>query len=288
MERKYLKDILDKKLGKNHKVLFRITGGMMNVSFLVEDGQGEKYIVYVPNGKSNKLVDRKVEKFNASVMQELNLTSEFIYFDTRSGIKIKRYIEGTVLTKIKDINYDKVAELLHKMHDSKILSPNDYHPFDRLANYENKAISFAREKDLYRHLKDFFAKHMYILDNVEKVLCHNDAQRSNILVDAEDNYWIIDFEFMANNDPVYDIACFANNNLKDGEELMKNYFIHPGKDEWQRFYLWRLFISLQWHVVAIIKHYQNEGNHTKFNFLKVADHFLDNALLAKTKFLQVK
>lgn len=288
MNRIYLKELLTDVLGEGYVLESRVYGGMMNISYIVRDKKGKKYIVYLPNGKANKLVNRKLEEDNSRIIYELGLTSKFIYFDTTRGIKIKEYIEGTSLDKIADneINYQDVADLLHLLHDSKELAKEDYHPFDRFAIYENKALSFRKESNEYRELKDTLSSHINILALKEKVFSHNDFQKSNIIKGVDGKYSVIDFEFAANNDPIYDIAAFANGKISDGERLLDCYFNHvPTKEQRQRFYLWRIFISLQWHNIAIAKHYQKEGKETSFNFLVVAKFFLDLAKEAQTKFL---
>ena len=280
-----LNDLLASVLGEGFKVLHRENGGMMNISLVVEDKKGKKYLVYIPNGKANKAVNREYEYENSKIMEELNLTSKFVYFDTRLGIKIKEYVEGDSLNHLNDYDVKKVSELLHCIHDSDKMAPNDYHPLQRLANYENKALSFKEESNEYRRLKDFLTIHIKDIINKHKVFSHNDFQKSNILKDLDGNYSVIDFEFCGNNDEVYDIACFANDRLEDGEQLLEAYFNNnvPNSAR-RRFYLWRIFVSLQWHTVAITKHYQGEGKNTGINFLAVADHFINIAKQAKAKF----
>ncbi|MCR4879461.1 MAG: phosphotransferase [Bacilli bacterium] len=287
MNRIYLKKLLTDVLGEGYVLESRLMGGMMNISYVVKDKDDKRYIIYLPNGKANKLVDRKVEKRNSDIMVNLNLTSKFIYFDELRGIKIKEYIEGESLNNIKDeeVDYQAVADLLHLIHDSKELCPNDYHPFERLANYENKAISFQKESNEYRELKDFLSLNFNKLATREKVFSHNDFQKSNILKGEDDKYYVIDFEFCGNNDPIYDIACFANDGVALGEKLLEHYYIKPTKEQYQRFYLWRIFVSLQWHNVAIAKHYQKEGKAANFNYLNVAKYFLGIAKEAQDKFL---
>ncbi len=92
---------------------------------------------------------------------------------------------------------------------------------------------------------------------------------------------MIDFEFMANNTEIYDIACFANNDVNDGLRLLRAYFGNPSIEQTRKFYLWRIFVSMQWYLVAIIKHYRKEGEKHHFNFLAVADHFMN---IAKTAY----
>ena len=89
---------------------------------------------------------------------------------------------------------------------------------------------------------------------------------------------MIDFEFMGNNCAIYDIACFGNNSISDGVKLLKAYRNNcPTYDDYRKFYLWRVFISLQWYNVALIKHFRGEGEAHNINFLEVAEHFINNA-----------
>ena len=266
----------------------RLYGGMMNVSYLI-NANDKQYVVYIPNGKANKLVDRPVELENTKNFESLNLTSPTIYFDTVRGIKIKEYIPGLSLNKVITYDVKKVAELLHRIHDSKRLAPNDYRPFDRLSHYENRALQYGPETNDYRKLKDFLTIKSQDLVNKHKVFSHNDFQKSNIILGTDENYYIVDFEFAGNSDEVYDIAAFANDSLEEGEALLEAYFNNKvPKSARKRFYLWRIFISLQWHVTAIAKHYQNEGRATRINFLKVADHFINIAKEAQEKYIALE
>lgn len=290
MDRIYLNDVLKEQLGEGYEILERIYGGMMNLLFLVQDKDEKKYVVFVPNGKANKAVNRKFEKETSDIVADLGITARYKYFDTRRGIKIRDYIEGEPLNKYKgEIDYQKVADLLHLLHDSKLLAPNEYSPLSRLSNYENRALSYAKESNEYRSLKDFFAVNIGYLNTKEHVLCHNDFQKSNIIISPEGKYYIIDFEFAGNNDPVYDIATFANDSIDDGEKLLDCYYNYaPTIEQKRRFYLWRIFVSLQWSNVAVAKHYQKEGKNTSFNFLDVARYFIGNGEEAKRRFLLLK
>ena len=285
MGKYYLKDLLLELFGEDYKIDRRLYGGMMNRSYLIVVNGDEKYLCYVPNGNANKMVDRQIEKDNTRIFESLGLTSKTIYFDFKRGIKVKEYIEGKSIDNLKEYDINKVSNLLHRIHDSKRLAPNDYNPFARLGIYENMALDYAPETNAYRRLKDFLAVNYSTLQVKHKVLSHNDFQKSNILCDEDGEYCIIDFEFVGNNDEVYDIAAFANGSLEEGEELLKVYFNgNPPLTAWRRFYLWRIFISLQWSCFATIKHYSNEGKAHKFNFLLVRDHFLEIGNQAKEKF----
>ena len=280
MNEKEMLSLLNKELGEGSKIIRPITGGMMNLSYLVNDKDGKEYILYIPTEQANEMVDRFLEKEHQRIIYELGITSKNVYFDPTTGIKINEYLPGTSIDHTEDIDYQKVAELFKKLHNSIVLSRSDYAPFERFETiYEKEALSFGREvSSLYQELRDFlFAKKEY-LKSQRLALCHNDAQRSNIIKTPDDKYYFIDFEFVGNNDPLYDVAAFGNGLVSEGRKLLDKYCNDkPSEEEIKRFYLWRIYISLQWYNVAITKHYRGEGEKHGFNFLDVATHFLNNA-----------
>ena len=277
---------------KNQQLLFDIfkekseivsplVGGMMNQSFIVSN-KGKKYVLYISTEQANEMVDRPLEKDNQRIVYNLGITSKNIYFDTDKGIKVNEYIEGSSLDKADSYDVNKVATLLKTLHSSKELSKEDYHPFKRFMAYEKEAKEYQKELGKeYNMLRDVIFDNKAILESQPLVLSHNDAQKSNIVKSVDDKYYLIDFEFMGNNDPIYDIATFGNGKVQEGFELLKVYFDNnPTKEEIERYYLWRIFISLQWHNVAIVKHYRGEGKTHGYDFLAVAKFFLENALEA--------
>ena len=278
MEKEVL-DVLNTVFKGEGQIVSPLVGGMMNKSFIVEYYQ-EKYVLYISTKQANEMVDRQLEKDNQKIIIDLGLTSQNIYFDVEKGIKVNAYIEGSSLDKIDSYDSKKVAELLKKMHESGKLSRADYHPFERFVAYENEAKEFGDNFEAeYPMLRDEIFNNKEFLESQKLVLCHNDAQKSNIVKDINGNYYLIDFEFMANNDPIYDIATFGNGKVSEGYELLIDYYNgNPTVEEKRRYYLWRIFVSLQWHNVAIVKHFRGEGKVHGFDFLKVAEFFFNNAM----------
>ena len=275
-----VKEILRKTLGDNYVIEGEVQGGMMNVSYRVKDAKGKSYIIYLPTEQANEMVNRELEKEHQLIAKALGITSKKVYFDTKTGIKINEFIEGVSLDKTNEYDVKKVAKIMHILHSSYLVSKEDYNPFDRFINeYEKESHTFGYEfPELYKDIRDFVIKHRDYLESQRKVFSHNDAQRSNIIQTPDDNYFLIDFEFVGNNDPIYDIACFGNGLVSEGRKLLEKYcHDNPSDDEIKRYYLWRIYISLQWYNVAITKHYRGEGEKHGFNFLDVASHFLNNA-----------
>ncbi len=280
MEKMEIQNLIEKVLGKGSEIVSPLVGGMMNISYIVKDANEKKYVLYISTEQANEMVDRPLEREHQRIFYSVGITSKNVYFDTANGIKINEYIEGSSLDKVSEFNYEKVAKLLRELHECRVLSRQDYAPFVRfLENYEKEALSFdEKPSPLYNELRSFLFNHRSYLEAQTKVLCHNDAQRSNIIQTPDDNYYFIDFEFVGNNDPIYDIACFGNGAVSEGRKLLEKYFDNnPSEDHIKRYYLWRIYVSLQWYNVAITKHYRGEGVKHGFNFLDVASHFLNNA-----------
>ncbi len=278
---KQIIEILNKAFDGETKVLSPLVGGMMNQSYIVENN-GKKYVLYISTEQANEMVDRELEKDNQRIIYDLGLTSKNVYFDIEKGIKINEFIEGNSLNNLDTFNSQKVATLLKKMHSSKKLSRDNYNPFKRFIAYEQEAEDFnIQRSDEYKKLRKAIFDNQEFLEGNKLALCHNDAQKSNIVRDLNDNYFLIDFEFMGNNDPIYDIATFGNNVVEEGHQVLCDYFNEkPTTNEKKRYYLWRIFVSLQWHNVAIVKHYRGEGATHGYDFLAVASFFLENAKTA--------
>jgi len=262
---------------ENAKIESRLLGGMMNETYIVSFSN-KKYVLYIPQGNANEIVNRNEEKFVQKIASDLGVTSKNVYFDTASGIKCHEFIEGESLNKVDDFAYEKIANLLKTFHSSKALSHYSYCPFEKLQEYYNQVSSFMRLGEDFEKLYNALCSNRKYLENQKMVLSHNDFQKSNIIKTINDEYKIIDFEFVANNDPIYDIAAFGNNDVKEGRMLLDSYFNgSPSDDEINRYYLWRVFISLQWYLMALIKDNNGEGKVHNFNFKIVAEHFLNNA-----------
>ena len=284
-----LERVLKEVFNNQGKVIAPLVGGMMNQSYIVSY-LDKKYVLYISTEQANEMVDRPLEKDNQKLIIDLGLTSKNFYFDTEKGIKVNEYIEGSSLDKIDSYDSKKVAALLKAMHQSGKLSREDYQPFKRFVAYEQEAYSFQdKMEDEYDLLRTTIFNKKDFLESQKMVLCHNDAQKSNIVKYEDGKYYLIDFEFMGNNDPIYDIATFGNGLISEGYKLLFDYFNgKPTSEQKARYFLWRIFISLQWHNVAIVKHYRGEGKTHGFDFLAVANFFLNNALDAFKGLKEIK
>ena len=282
---KYFIELRNKLETGKIKPLSRLQGGMMNKSQIIEL-DGEKYVWYTPTAQANEMVDRMLEKSNIDKVYPLGITAKNLVFYP-DGMKINEFIEGKSLNLIDEFDTKKVAELLHKLHDSNVLSDKDYLPFVKVENYikEVESLNIKLDEDFYILYKDINNKRD-LLEKQKVTICHNDFQRSNIIKTPNNEYYMIDFEFMMNNDPIFDIAAFGNNDVKEGYKLLEDYFDVLDENKITRFFYWRMLLSLQWYLVALIKDKKGEGKEHGFDFYQVAQFFLNNAKNAKQMYLE--
>lgn len=261
---------------ENVTIIERLLGGMSNYTYVVK-ADDKKYTYRIPGEYAEYFVDRHQEKENIRKVEQLHITNHTLHLNVKDGCKLAEYIEGQPLSTLSDYPYEKVAEVLKIIHLSQLKANNDYQPFHRLKNYELyiKEMGYIHS---FRYLKlraDFNSYQKY-LESRPKTFTHGDSQPSNFVFDGN-KLWVVDFEFCANNDPIYDIACFANIKYEEGFKLLQVYFGKPTPEQVKTFQLWRCFQCFQWFNVAMFKELKGMSKTLKIDFAKVADHYLDLA-----------
>ncbi len=253
----------------------RFKGGMSNYTYLVHV-KGNPYVIRVIGEGGEPLVNPVVEKKHLDLIKDLNISSEVVYFDEKTGIKVSHYVDGEPLSvAFTDADYAEVAATLKKLHQSKIAGA-DYDLKGRLRKYEK--LLKAPPSHTYHMLKMYWLK-LYdeLYQHETKVFCHGDAQRSNF-VKGKDKIYLLDWEFAGLNDPYYDMASFGTIGSDEAEKLLTVYLgKKPTDKSIRRLNFYKMFQMLQWHVVATYKHEAGMSETLKMDFSKIATMFLNFA-----------
>ncbi len=253
-------------------VVERLLGGMSHLTYRIRINDVDYTFRIIGKG-GNLYVDRTIELENIKRIEPLELNNDTVYFDVESGEKAALFIEGTVLTQTDFVPHLKeVADTLKKLHYGNVEPVNDYGLIDRLSLYE----SYTNNRSpLYLNLKDKWIKlYSEKYEQNPKVFCHNDAQRSNMVI-AKDRLYLLDWEYAGLNEFYYDIASFGNVNFDDALQLLDVYLERKATKEEQdhvRFY--RMFQALQWHQVALYKEQIGLSEVLKFDFALLANKYL--------------
>ena len=118
----------------------RFSGGMSNYTYLVYVND-LPYVIRILGDGGDVLVTPELEKEHLNIVKSLDLTSNVIFFDTKTGVKVSEYVEGNALTgKLEDTDVDNIAFMLKNLHNMK-LTGQDYDLKGRLRRYEKLLIN---------------------------------------------------------------------------------------------------------------------------------------------------
>ena len=272
MNEKTIKAFVKESLNKDAVIKERLMGGMSNFTYIIEI-DNKKYTFRIPGKGAEHFTNRKREIAIMKEIKQFDFLPDPIVNDEQTGYKIAPFVEGTPLSEISPKPYESVVAILKKLHNAPKF-PFDYEPLKRLEKYEKITSGLD---PVYIALKDKWIEiYNNILCHVELVACHGDSQTSNFVL-GEKRLYLMDWEFSANNDPIYDIACFGNANFEEAKSLIEEYFESAGKKEYQRLYAWRMFQCLQWHNVAKYKHEVGLSEELAIDFEFIANAYLDKA-----------
>lgn len=199
--RKYTAKLLnDVFMGKNGEIVSMkpIHRGYTNFSYIVLFENGKKYQVRLPHCGS--LINRKNEYTILSLLDDKN----FIYFDTKTGIAVKKWIEGK--------NPKISAWRQWKQVDQLFSTIKKIHSLNIPADAKFKKIDYDSYNDnLYRLKLSYQTKYLSIVDQIRTepvVINHTDINRENIVVGDDGKLHIIDYEWTGLANDYWDYANF--------------------------------------------------------------------------------
>lgn len=260
-------------------------GGRTNKSFKVTV-HNEEFVVRFPGKGTDEFIDRNNEKYNAQIAYDLGLDSETMYFDSKTGFKICRYIKGAeTLNKGSGKEIDNIrlmAEGLRTLHCSHKVFKSDFNPFKSISFYERALEEVIGE--VSQEYKKVKAQCMALETKlkklgIHKVPCHIDPLPENFIKVGQDRIYVIDWEYSGNYDAVWDLAavCLECNFTKvEEEELLKSYFkginIEEEKAICEKISIYKIVQDMFWCTWAAAKAARGDDyliEYSKFKFERV-------------------
>ena len=260
--RKLIKQKIEKLLSKEEEIVsVERLGGMTNNNYLVET-TNRKFIVKFFGKGTEKLINRISEKNNLEKIQDLELDVENYIFDIKEGIKVNEYIENAITF---DAHYIKtknkeVAEILQKVHGSGKELEGEFKIFDEIKKYEDLIqgeIKYAyydkiRDKvfELQSHLEEI---------GIDRKSCHIDLVPENFIEDENGRVYLIDWEYSAMNDPMWDLAAlFIESNYRKSEEgdFFKYYYSEKTPVSIAKIMIYKILQDFLWSLWTIYKEEQ--------------------------------
>jgi thiamine kinase-like enzyme len=187
--------------------------GLTNRVYLIEGPNGRASL-RIPGVGSAAIIDRNKEEANARIAAEIGVAPEILHFGA-DGVMLTSYIDGIPLSAP---TFDKTsaaitraAETLRRLHDS---GRNFSGVFDVFS--VNAAYVELLQKRGHRLSEDHrlaVAEANLMRDSLaarKRPLrpCHCDPTGGN-LIDTGAKVWLIDWEYSAMNDPLWDLAYLS-------------------------------------------------------------------------------
>ena len=210
-----------------------LPGGITNYNYKVT-ADGVTYAVRVAGPGTHEYLDRPGEKFNAQIMADIGVSAPIVYYDEVYGHQVCKYIDDCITMHIPDFQgsreyLSRAAKVFKKYHTCGKKFKADFVPLKETYFY----IGMLKEKNfkLYEGNESMLEKMEEIkaaFDRYpqESAPCHNDPLCENWLDDKK-NFWLIDWEYAGNNQPMFDLGALAIEAELNPEEeryLLKEYY----------------------------------------------------------------
>lgn len=207
---KIIKEKISSLLSQEEEVLsVEQLGGMTNQNYLVKT-TNKQYIVKFFGKGTEKLINRKDEKYNLELLKDLDLDVRNYLFDIEAGIKVNEYIESAITLDSRSIKtkFDKIAPILQTIHASGKELRGEFAPFEEIKKYE----SLIEEKIPYANYEavreEVFSLEKRLADlGVDRKSCHIDLVPENFIESPQGRLYLIDWEYSSMNDPMWDLAA---------------------------------------------------------------------------------
>lgn len=252
----------------NYKVVFQ------NTPFFVRLDGGEKALL-------NISLEREYEILKFA--SRSGISAKVIFYDPLEGILMTTFIEGCS-KKINLRNPEdqkRFCQSIKSLHKLEETLPWSLCPFEAIEKYRSHSIELGaniseRIKNslmpLINQLKPIF------FADFQLVPCHNDLHVGNLIDDGE-KIWLIDWEYAAMGDPLFDLATAASveefSNM-EMEELLKSYLQkNITETEINSFHYKRALADARWGFWC---HIQAKAANFEANFDEQAEKYLIQSL----------
>lgn len=203
--------------------VYPLKQGLTNLSCHFATDQGE-YVYRHPGVGTELLIDRRGEAAALKTAKKLGLDDTFIYADPERGWKVSRFV--TNARNLDGHDAAQVSRAMHmarSLHESSVEVERHFDFYEEAKRYEGLLLErgpidipgyaemAAKVDRLERCVK---------ADNAPTCLNHNDFFALNFLIDEDDTYYLIDWEYAGMSDYANDFGTFCVCCQLDEDEVL--------------------------------------------------------------------
>lgn len=183
--------------------------GWSNKTYLLHQ-TSQHYVLRLPIADNIAWIDREAERKHLAAVEHLLITPETLYFDPKTGVQLREYIQGEIIsdnpTLLSDETIADVAFVLKKLHraDCQFKPLNIFEVIEKDYALIQTAV---QEDSRYQQLIDYMRRIQNKLSDFKLVPCHMDPTPFNFL-DSVRGMLLLDFEYSGACDFAWDLAYF--------------------------------------------------------------------------------
>lgn len=243
-------------------------GGLTNASYFATVN-GEKYVVRIPGVRTDELVNRQNEMKNLEYGTGLGINPAFIYCDPVTGFKITHKIENA-LTITRELAREgdtmkQIIQMFKFLHSREESMENEFKLFDLIAHYESlvsevNELALSGLAELSEEVGQL--KEVYQTFDIKQTPCHVDPVLDNMILDEDNELYLIDWEYSGMFDPLWDITILLVS--LDIEPNETSFFLshylerQPSEEELQRILMHTIFQDYLWTLWFYFKESQGD------------------------------
>ena len=219
-------------------------GGITNRSYRLE-AAGHDLVLRWPGASASRYLDRSAEPANAQAVADLGLAPAVLAADAEAGWYITAFVTGAETLTPRDVaepeTFAGMLQLLTSLHRSPVCFPFQQGLFKAIDLYIDLAPTPLMQ-NVRRALEP--ARVALLRNPMLRVACHIDPNPANFLRDKAGRLFLIDWEFAAMEEPLWDLAAVT---MEAGiDATMARAQIEPliGAAQWPRFELYKTALYL--------------------------------------------
>lgn len=266
--------------------IYPLKQGLTNLSCHFSTNNGE-YVYRHPGVGTKLLIDRRAEVDALKTAKQLGLDHTYIYEDSEQGWKISRFVgHARNLDSHDPIQVSHAMRMARELHESGAIVKRKFDFYEEAQHYE----SLLRQKGPIDipGFDEISAKVTRLKEHVRAdkapiCLCHNDFFALNFLIDEDDTYSLIDWEYAGMSDYANDFGTFCVCCQLDENEVDAALFAYfcrtPTPSERRHNYAHIQFAGWCWYLWSLVK--QSEGDFVDewlYIYYRYATTYLDHTL----------
>lgn len=267
--------------------VYPLSQGLTNLSCHFRVGD-EEYVYRHPGVGTEELIDRHAESVAQRAAAQLGLDDTYIHEDENEGWKIARFITNSRALDPHDPEQLETAmKMARQLHEQDIEVERSFDFYDESLRYEEllggpqavEAIpGYKVRAEKFARLKAYVEQ-----DNAPVCLTHNDFFYLNFLLDENDRYYLIDWEYSGMSDYASDFGTFvvcSQLSEKEALQALEYYYGRkPTEAELRHNLAYVAFAGWCWYGWSLYKESRGENVGEWFYiYYKYAKRYLEKAL----------